>query len=189
MFHDRPYITAGETARLRRLQQQLARCKRGSSRRRAALAKINAITGRVRNRRGDFCAQTASTLASRNAVVVLEDLRTRSMTASAAGTIDQPGRSVQQKSGLNRAILDKGRHMLELALRNAARTTGTTVVLADPAYTSQTCHACRHVDPENRQSQAVFECTSCGHQDHAGVNAAPQDMRCQGVETSGLPGL
>ncbi|MFJ7247516.1 RNA-guided endonuclease InsQ/TnpB family protein, partial [Kitasatospora sp. NPDC098652] len=53
VFHDRPYATDGETARLRRLQQQLARCKRGGNRRRAVVAKINAITGRVRDRRAD----------------------------------------------------------------------------------------------------------------------------------------
>ncbi|MEW1914946.1 transposase, partial [Kitasatospora sp. NPDC085895] len=31
VFHDRPYATPGEAKRLRRLQQQLARCRRGSN--------------------------------------------------------------------------------------------------------------------------------------------------------------
>jgi transposase len=42
----------------------------------------------------------------------------------------------------------------------------------DPAFTSQTCHACGHRDPKNRESQAVFRCRACGHADHADVNAA-----------------
>jgi transposase len=42
----------------------------------------------------------------------------------------------------------------------------------DPAYTSQTCNACGHRDPKNRESQAVFRCRGCGHADHADVNAA-----------------
>ncbi|WP_354645381.1 RNA-guided endonuclease InsQ/TnpB family protein [Kitasatospora camelliae] len=184
-FHDRPYVTEGETKRLRRLQQRLARCERGSNRRRTVLAKINAITGRVRDRRADFCAQTAVGLVVRNAVVVLEDLRTRNMTASAAGTTEQPGRNVKAKAGLNRVILDKGWHMLELALRNAARTTGTAIVLVNPAYTSQTCRACGHVDPKNRESQAAFECTACGHQDHADVNAAKNILNAAGHAVSG----
>jgi putative transposase len=184
-FHDRPYVMAGETERLRRLQQQLARCERGSNRGRSVVAKINTITGRVRNRRADFCAQTAAELTTANAVVALEDLRTKNMTASAAGTIGQPGRNVRAKAGLNRAILDKGWHMLELALRNAARTTGTQVVLVNPAYTSQTCHACKHVDPKNRESQAAFECTACGHQDHADVNAAKNILNAAGHAVSG----
>ncbi|WP_235884315.1 transposase, partial [Saccharopolyspora elongata] len=40
------------------------------------------------------------------------------------------------------------------------------------AYTSQTCAVCRAVDPESRESQAVFRCTQCGHTAHADVNAA-----------------
>ncbi|MEV6013507.1 transposase [Streptomyces sp. NPDC051976] len=96
-FHDRPYVTEGETKRLRRLQQRLSRCKRGSNRRRAVRAKINAITGRVRNRRADFCAQTAHTLTTRNAVVALEDLRTQNMTASASGTASSPAEECAPK--------------------------------------------------------------------------------------------
>lgn len=184
-FHDRACITEGETKRLRRLQQKLARCERGSRRRKTVVAEINAITGRVRNRRADFCARTANVLATGNAVVALEDLRTRSMTASAAGTVERPGRNVRAKAGLNRSILDKGWHMLELALRNAARTTGTVVVLVNPAYTSQTCNACKHVDPKNRKSQAVFECTACGHRDHADVNAAKNILNAAGHAVSG----
>ena len=42
----------------------------------------------------------------------------------------------------------------------------------DPAYTSQTCHACGHRAPENRESQAVFRCVACGHRADADVNAA-----------------
>jgi transposase len=41
-----------------------------------------------------------------------------------------------------------------------------------PAYTSQTCNACGHCDPKNRESQAVFRCRVCEHLDHADVNAA-----------------
>ena len=183
-FHDRPYVTAGEAARLRRLQQKQARQKRGSTRRAATVKAINAITARVRNRRADFCAWTANRITTRAALVVLEDLRTRNMTTSAAGTIDAPGISVAQKRGLNRAIVDKGWHMLELALRNAARTTGTTVVLVNPAYTSQTCNECKHVDPKSRESQADFRCTACGHTAHADVNAA-KNIKAAGQAVSG----
>ncbi|WP_441249022.1 RNA-guided endonuclease InsQ/TnpB family protein [Kitasatospora sp. McL0602] len=183
-FLDRPYVTTGEAARLRRLQQKQARQNRGSARRAVTVQAINAVTGRVRNRRADFCAQTAATLTAMNAVVVLEDLRTRNMTASARGTVEQPGVNVAQKRGLNRAVLDKGWHMLELALRNAARTTGTQVVLVPAAYTSQTCHECKHVDPNSRKSQADFECTACGHTAHADVNAA-KNIKAAGQAVSG----
>jgi putative transposase len=173
-FHDRPFVTDGETTRYRRLQQRLARTRKGSANRRKAVAAMNRIMGRVTDRRGDFCAQTAARITAKNALVVLEDLKTKNMSASASGTIETPGVRVAQKRGLNRAILDKGWHRLELALTSAARYTGTCVVKVNPAYTSQRCSACGLVTENNRESQAVFRCKAagCGHAAHADVNAA-----------------
>ncbi|MFJ1651460.1 zinc ribbon domain-containing protein [Streptomyces sp. NPDC088337] len=86
--------------------------------------------------------------------MVLEDLRIKNMSAGASGTVAEPGRNVRHKAGLNRAILDKGWHRLELALANAARYTGTRVVKVNPAYTSQRCSARGFVAEGNRESQA-----------------------------------
>ncbi|RVU28193.1 transposase [Streptomyces antnestii] len=173
-FHDREFITAGEAGRYRRLQQQFARAKKGSANRSKTRAAMNRIMGRVTDRRADFCAQTASRIVAKNALVVLEDLRIKNMSASASGTIEAPGSRVAQKRGLNRAILDKGWHRLELALVGAARYTGTTVVKVNAAYTSQRCSACGFACEENRESQSVFVCKAegCGYTAHADVNAA-----------------
>ncbi|MEW2386198.1 zinc ribbon domain-containing protein [Micromonospora sp. NPDC047707] len=46
------------------------------------------------------------------------------------------------------------------------------MVKVNPAYTSQTCNACTHVARQSRESQVVFRCVACGHQDNADVNAA-----------------
>ena len=102
-------------------------------------------------------------LATDNAVVVVEDLKTKQMTRSAKGTLDAPGSNVKAKSGLNRAILSKGWHQFALALASAARYSGTRVVTVPPQYTSQRCSQCGHVDPKSRESQAVFRCTHCSH--------------------------
>ncbi|HJE59565.1 MAG TPA: transposase [Nocardiopsis listeri] len=85
-----------------------------------------------------------------------------------------------KKSGPNRADLGKGWHRLELALRNAARKTGTRVVPVNPAYTSQTCHRCKVVDAHSRKSRAEFACTACEHTDHADVNAAKGILHAAG---------
>jgi transposase len=42
----------------------------------------------------------------------------------------------------------------------------------NPAYTSQRCSACGHVDGRSRESQARFRCTACGRAGNADVNAA-----------------
>ncbi|MGW0735655.1 RNA-guided endonuclease InsQ/TnpB family protein [Streptomyces sp. NPDC002851] len=175
-FFDRTFITDGESVRYRKLQQKLARSKRGSKNWRKAVTAMRRIMGRVSDRRADFCSFTANRITARNAVVVLEDLKTRNMTASASGTVTEPGVNVAQKRGLNRAILNKGWHRLELALNSAARYTGSRIIKVNPAYTSQTCNRCGHVAPENRKSQAVFECTACGHRDNADVNGAKNTL-------------
>ncbi|PWK88263.1 IS605 OrfB family transposase [Lentzea atacamensis] len=54
------------------------------------------------------------------------------------------------------------------------------VVQVDPAYTSQTCHACGHVDKRNRRSQAVFHCGRCDFVGHADYNAA-HNIAARGV--------
>ena len=183
-FLDREFAAPGELGRVRRLRQQLARQGKRSNRRKATRAKLQALLGRARARRKDFASQAAHTLATANAVVVLEDLKTRNMTRSAKGSITEPGRQVRQKAGLNRAILDKGWHGFELALLSKARYTGTQVVKVNPAYTSQTCNACKHVDPKSRESQAVFRCTACGYRSHADVNAA-KNILAAGLAVTG----
>ena len=42
----------------------------------------------------------------------------------------------------------------------------------EPAFTSQRCSVCGHVDAESRKSQACFVCTACGFACNADVNAA-----------------
>ncbi|MEU9995641.1 transposase [Streptomyces sp. NPDC050848] len=185
-FYDRPFITVGEARRYRRLQQRHSRSAPGSANRAKIVAAMNKTMARVADRRGDFCTQTAARIVRKNALVVLEDLKIRSMSASTAGTLAEPGRRVAQKRGLNRAILDKGWHRLELALTSAARYTGTTVVKVNPAYTSQRCSACGFVSEGNRESQAVFRCKNpvCGHAEHADVNAAKNLRRAAGHAVS-----
>ena len=90
------------------------------------------------------------------------------MTRSAKGTVESPGRNVQQKAGLNREILKSNWGLLERRLVYKAG----ELVQVDPAYTSQTCAVCQHVDRANRETQAWFRCTACGHTANADHNAA-----------------
>jgi len=55
---------------------------------------------------------------------------------------------------------------------------GVPLVYADPAYTSQICSQCRHLDKKNRPYQATFLCTSCGFAEHADVNEARNVASC-----------
>ncbi|MER5422162.1 RNA-guided endonuclease InsQ/TnpB family protein [Streptosporangium roseum] len=57
---------------------------------------------------------------------------------------------------------------------------GVAVIHVDPAYTSQACSACGHIDRRNRPDQETFACTSCGFAEHADVNAA-RNIAARGV--------
>ncbi|GGL45973.1 RNA-guided endonuclease InsQ/TnpB family protein [Planomonospora parontospora] len=171
---DQGYLSAGEAERYARLQRRLARAAKGSARRARVVRALGVIMERVRRRRADFNAQAAHRLTRDYAHIVFEDLNVRGMTASASGTVAAPGARVAQKSGLNKAILDKGWYGLEVAVRSAARYTGSLISTVPAAYTSQTCSvsACGWVEARSRESQALFRCTACGQVEHADVNAA-----------------
>jgi transposase len=184
-MREREFVTPGEAKRLKRRQQQLSRQKnKRSNRRKATRAKVTALNARVRARRTDFAAWTANRLTKNHSLVVVENLKVGNMTRSAKGTIEQPGRNVRQKAGLNRAILAKGWGAFILTLEHVARYHGAEVVQVKAAYTSQTCNACKHVAPESRESQAVFRCVACGHQDNADVNAA-KNILAAGLAVTG----
>lgn len=114
------------------------------------------------NVRREFAHQTSNALVRDHDLIVMEKLRVRDMTRKGRG-----------KRGLNRSILESAWSMTRSMIEyKAGVTPGKTVVLVDPRHTSQRCRKCGHIAPENRESQAVFECTSCGHMAHADINAA-----------------
>ncbi|MFI6710041.1 RNA-guided endonuclease InsQ/TnpB family protein [Nonomuraea sp. NPDC050478] len=71
-------------------------------------------------------------------------------------------------------------HQLGHFVTYKAARAGVALVWVDPAYTSQACSACGHVDKNNRPGQAEFACTSCGFAEHADVNAA-RNIAARGV--------
>lgn len=157
--------------RLARRQRALARKKKGSANFRKAKAKVSRCHERIANIRSDLLHKLSHRLSKSHARVVVESLRVAGMAASARGTVDDPGSNVRQKAGLNRAILDRGWGELVRQLRYKLEWRGGELIEVDPAYTSQRCHACGHVAKENRKDTR-FVCVSCGHRDHADVNAA-----------------
>lgn len=158
-----------EQERLLRLQRRFARARRGSNRRAKVKQAIARLKAREADRRKDWVEKTSTSLARRFDLIRVEDLNVKGMTRSARGTVEAPGRNVRQKAGLNRGILNAG--WSQLLTRTEQKAPGR-VEKINPAYTSQTCNTCGHCAPENRESQAVFRCTACGHQANADVNAA-----------------
>jgi transposase len=164
-----PGLTGREQARLRRLEHRLARAKRGSGRRGRVRLATARLKTRETDRRKDWAEKTSTDIARRFDLIRVEDLRIKNMTRSAKGIVQGPGRNVRQKAGLNRGILRSGWGLLVRRLEQKAP---GRVEKVNPAFTSQRCSACGHVDRKSRESQTVFRCTACGYACHADVNAA-----------------
>lgn len=183
--------------RMKRLQQAVSRKKQGSANRKKAVARLGVIHARIASMRRDFLHQRTTELVRNHALIAIEDLTVKSMTASAAGTVEAPGKNVRAKSGLNRSILRNGWSMARSMLEYKAAWSGVMLVAVPPAYTSQTCSACGHTAAENRKTQAVFECVACGHTENADRNAAKNILRRaqeqlggeaeQGIQPGGRP--
>lgn len=66
-----------------------------------------------------------------------------------------------------------------------AKEAGIRVVLINPAYTSQRCSQCGHIDSVNRpketKGQAYFQCVKCGYQANADYNAS-QNIATKDIE-------
>lgn len=163
--------------RTRKQARKLAKAKRGSNRRHAAkkvLARTKAKIARVRLH---WNHERTTEIARTHSVVVLEALKTRNMTASAAGTVAEPGRNVRQKAGLNRAILNNAWCQFETLLSYKMAERGGELRKINPAYTSQTCAECGTIDKSSRENQATFHCGHCGHTANADINAARNILR------------
>ncbi|MCY3624389.1 MAG: transposase [Candidatus Dadabacteria bacterium] len=155
-------------ARRKRYQRRMARQIKGSNRRKDTKKKLAKTSRKIANIRKDWVHQTTKKIADKSGTAVTEGLRVKNMTASARGTVENPGKNVKQKAGLNRAMLDTA---MGETRRNLDYKCGRLIEV-NPAYTSQTCSRCGHAEKENRKSQARFQCVSCGFASNADTNAA-----------------
>ena len=163
--------------RLRKAQQALSRKVKFSNNWKKAKARLQRIHSRIGNVRRDFLHKTSTTISKNHAMVCIEDLPVRNMSKSAAGTIEQPGRNVSAKSGLNKSILDQGWFEFRRQLDYKLAWLGGWLVAVPPQNTSRTCPCCGHVSADNRQTQARFACVECGFEENADVVGAINVLR------------
>lgn len=145
------------------------------------VAKLHSRIARIRR---DFLHKTSSKLSKNHGVIVMEDLRVKNMSKSASGTIDDPGKNVAQKRGLNRSILRQGWGSFRTMMDYKTKWYGSILILVSPKNTSRRCCECGYTHEDNRQSQADFQCMKCGHNENADKNAA-NNIRRLGLESLG----
>lgn len=168
-------------ARLREAQHDLARYRsrrrrarapKRSARYDAARLELGRLYRRVRRVRDNWIHHVTTEMTRTCTVLVLEDLRVKNMTRSAAGTIDNPGSNVSAKSGLNRAILNAAFGEIRRQCEYKGAWYGCEIVVVNPAYTSRTCSVCEHVNEMPLATYRTFVCEACGHTQDRDDNAA-----------------
>lgn len=159
------------------LSKRLSRRKRGSANylvTKTQLAKLKRHKAQVII---NYQKELVHNLTENYQTIFVEDLKISNMTKSAKGTKEKPGKNIKQKSGLNREILNLAPAQFVTFLEQKCAEKNIKFSKVNPRYTSQTCSNCGHKNKESRINRDTFICTSCGHEDHADVNAAKNILK------------
>lgn len=155
-----------------KIQKRLKNKVKGSHNWLKLKAKIAKLHHKISNIRKDCLHKISNNICKNHAIVYVEDLKVANMSKSAKGTVEQPGKNVRQKSGLNRAILDQSWFEFRRQLTYKLAWNGGFLIGVPPQNTSRTCPCCGYTAKENRQTQADFVCVDCGYTENADVVGA-----------------
>ncbi len=162
--------------RLTSAQQKLSTKKRKSNNRKKARETVGKMHRKVSNQRKDFQFKLANRFVQDNDFIFHENLNIKGMMKSNSGTVENPGKNVAQKTGLNKSIQDAGWSSFLSILRFKAEEAGKVVRGVNPKNTSRTCPECRYVSKENRDG-IYFQCQDCDYKNHADIVGAINVMR------------
>jgi putative transposase len=142
--------------RLKTAQRRVSRRKRGSNRRRKAVALLSRAHLKVKRQRQDFHHKVALQLVRQNDTIYHEDLQTANMV---------------KNHHLAKSISDASWSQFLSILAAKAAYAGRRVVAVPPAYTSQTCSGCGVIVSKGL-SVRWHTCPDCGTSLHRDHNAA-----------------
>ncbi|ABD01326.1 ISSoc1, transposase [Synechococcus sp. JA-2-3B'a(2-13)] len=155
-------------SRLRAALQRKASKGTRSSRRRCREL-LQRLSGKERRFQAWVNHRISKAIVSRakttNSAIALEDL-----TGIRERVNQQPRSKAERRRTNNWAF-----YQLRMFVVYKAAIAGVPVVLAPPAYTSQTCHRCLHIHPDPTQSYRSgkkFKCGHCGWEGDADLNGA-----------------
>jgi putative transposase len=142
---DNPRFFREEEAALARAQRRLAHAQHGTRQREKRRKVVARVHERVKRRRENFIRQQVASLVKRFGLIALEALVIRNLV---------------KNPKLSKSIADVAWSTFMETLLAKAEEAERTVVHVNPAYTSQTCSACRHRQ-EMPLSVRVYESLCC----------------------------
>ena len=157
--------------RIKFYQKKLVKKKKGSNNRNKIRLKLAKLHNKKANIKKDFNHKLSHYLVKNHDYIIMEELKVKNMTKSAKGTVENHGRNVKQKSGLNRSILENNWGQLKQFVEYKAKWYGKTFDTVNPKDTSRKCSRCSHIHKDNRNGK-TFHCFKCDLIMDADLNAA-----------------
>ena len=155
---DAPKPLKRHLKKLARLQRRLAKCEKGSNRRKRAVLAVAKVHARIKDIRTDFLHKLSTKLIRENQSISLEDLNVSGMV---------------KNRKLAKAISDLGWRQFRTMLEAKAEMYGRELkVISRWEPTSQTCSCCGHREGRKKLSIREWQCLSCGFLHDRDVNAA-----------------
>jgi putative transposase len=153
---DRPRFFVSGQSKLKSLQRQLMRKKKGSRKFRQLQHQIAKHHEYISNSRKDFHFKTAHHLCGQGQTLFAEDLNLKALSAGM----------------LCQHTLDAGFGQFLSILEHVSFKRGAYFAKVDPNGTSQTCPRCQTHTGKKELSQRVHKCSECGYQTNRDVAAA-----------------
>lgn len=140
---------------LRIAQRRVARRRKGSNRRRKAVAQLRVIHQKIQNQRADFQHKLSTNLIAANDLIAIEKLNVKGMV---------------KNHNLAKSISSVAWSSFFQKLSYKAESAGRKLIEVNPSGTSQTCICGERV--EKKLSQRHHECPSCGLSEHRDIVSA-----------------
>ena len=152
---------------LAKAQKKLSALKKGSKQRCKQGKRVAKIHEHIKNQRKDFCHKEAKKIVDQYQYICIEDLNIRKML---------------KKSSFAKSIMDASWNQFRQILTYKAVEAGRKLGVVNPAYTSQKCSQCDHIE-KKMLSERTHRCAHCGYTSSRDLNAA------QNILALGLDGL